>query len=161
MSELAAAIGSCQGWSTNRYREGRYYKGDDAWFLSTLMGGTEGGRLVGVRWTEYLPRETRKEFAPGLGGGVPETGTDRAVDLTLANVRIEMELLDAADTILQTLQPGALNRLMPSWKYRARFRTPLPDPLNDPLLETPVLDDVSFLLQGASGPRILQWGAPG
>ncbi len=169
------ALNNSTLWAADRYREGRYYKGDDGAFLSEALQATPRGpaRLLSAQWTGYLPRESRLEnlgFSPGVT-------TARRIDPVLADAPsgsprawIEVDLLDAAAG-LQTpgtaLTPGATLHAQAAqarFRYRARFRTRpvdpltgLPDPLGQPLLETPWLDDITFAWQPAAGPRVLSW----
>ncbi len=165
-------------WADATYQDGRYYKGNDAVFLSAIVTPALSGpaRIVRARWTEYLPTQPRLEpKVDGLGvllGGAPNpnygacTYTPRYIDPFLAGndaagkprVRLEMELLDASGTLLQTLDQGAwIGRSLSDFRYRVRFRTVLVDPDNQPVLETQFLDDITFYCQGSSGPGMLHW----
>ncbi len=150
-----------------RYTDGRYYKGDDAAFLSAVLEPEPGGavRLLNVRWTAYLPSENRQEYLIAWGDNVPSLGQPRLLDADLANARVELDLLDETGTLtgaaLQSLAQGAtLGRGLQRFRYRARFINDLPDPQNDPVLETPFLDDVTFAWQPAGGPRFRGWERP-
>ncbi len=166
----ADAWGACETWAATRYQDGRYYKGNDGAFLSAplLPSGGARVRLLSARWTEYLPRETRMEFSSPHA--MPSTGNPRGLDPTLAGSGLALELLGAAGTLsgasLQPLAQGAaLHLSLPAFRYRVTFR-PTPDwtpdeRLNQPVLETPFLDDVTFAWQACSGPRVLAWSGPG
>jgi hypothetical protein len=155
-------------WHLGRVRDGRYYKMNDGAFLSTpirLLGG-EPLRLLRASWTAYLPGEKRLEIG---GNASPASGTPRQIDDTLKQARLEVDLLAEAATLasapLQELSQGAyVGRRMPALRYRVRF---LPTPTwssafrdNNPVLETPFFDDISFACQPESGPRILTWERP-
>ncbi len=157
-------------WAADRYRDGRYYKGNDGAFLSIPLEpeGGRASRLLSVRWTEYLPRENRQE---ALEGFVLNTATwalgSRKLDPALAASRLEVDLLEAGGTLqtnlpLRRLRQGApLGLSRSTFRYRVRFlpdpRDPasgLPDPAQ-PVLESPWFDDITFVWQRSSGPRVL------
>ncbi len=146
-------------WASTRFNDGRYYKENDARFLSTsLSPGVGAKRLLWARWTAYLPKEIRKEMDIGTGLAV-----DRLLDARLSNSAVELELLDSAGSFtsapLQALtQGGPIGRTLDAFRYRVTFKPNLPS-LSDPVLESPFLDDVTFAWQPASGPRVLAWGA--
>lgn len=155
-------------WASERFRDGRYYKRDDAAFLSAPMGDVAGPplRLLAAHWTAYLPSQAPPEiFTRGMSldpAGTPPV-SDPALTRPFPNdIRVEMALLDAAGgTVLRPLaQGGRLDLNLPGFRYRARFRVPLPDPDAEPVLETPFLDDVTFLVQVATGPRVHAWARP-
>ncbi len=142
-------------WIGERFRDGRYYKENDARFLSTHLSLGDGpSRLLWARWTCYLPREDRKE----IGGAA----VSRFLDERLRNSTVELELLDSAGSFSSTplqglVQGGRIGRTLDGFRYRATFKPNLAD-LSDPVLESPFLDDVTFAWQPASGPRVLAWG---
>ncbi len=164
-------------WILERFRDGRYYKGDDGAFLSAPLLAQGGGRpihLLSVSWTARLPSDSRTETHVEITGDdeAPQPVIPRLQDPRLANVGIEMDLLGADGTLrsdpIQVLTAAggtAVRRMLPGLRYRARFRTGplldpltgLPDPDGQPVLETPFLDDVTFSWQEASGPRVLAW----
>jgi hypothetical protein len=145
-----------------RFEDGRYYKGDDGKFLSALLEPAPGGKvtLLGARWTEYLPREIRQEVSQVVGSwpSVEATGHPRPIDLRVLNARIDLALLDeAGTTVIQPLFQGApIGRPLDKFRYRARFHVKVPQP-DQPALETPVLDDITFSYLEGSGPRIWDW----
>ncbi len=166
-------------WFSERWKAGRYCK-QDALFLSGVVEPDPGrpARLLRVDWTGYLPRETRKELgddpawqynvlAVPDGYPVPAVGVDRLVDPALDDapapaMRIEMELLEETGTLaspaIRALSRGGdVGTTRQRFRYRARFRTTLEDPDDDPVLESPWLDDVTFFWQAATGPRVLAW----
>ncbi len=170
-------------WAAARYHDGRYYKGGDGSFLSAPLRPAWPGpaRLLRADWTGYLPAASRTEIAldfiaPGGEdwGTFPDAGKPRLADPVLADdpatgrprAWIEVDLMDGGGTLtgpalLPSLVRGErIGRSLASFRYRVRFRTDLADPVNDPVLETPVLDDITFAWQGASGPRILGWWTP-
>ncbi len=147
-----------------RFQDGRYYKGDTAAFLSAAVTPFAGrpARILFARWTDRLPTEATLE--PRVLGGA--SYTPRWLDPLLVGndgtgkprVRVELELLDGTGTPLRPLVQGeTIGLTLPSFRYRARFRTVLADPLNPPVLETPYLDDITFACQGPEGPRVLVW----
>ncbi len=168
-----------------RWPAGRYCK-QEALFLSPVIEPFPAGqvRILRADWTAYLPRENRKELwfeiqkptstygtsSSPPWGPPPDTGRDRFIDPLLDDapvpaMRIEMELLEEADTLaspaIRSLsRGGAVETLRQRFRYRARFKTTLQNPLSDPLLETPFLDDVTFFWQSMTGPRVLSWDAP-
>ncbi len=153
--------------ASNRYADGRYYKGDDARFLSSVLEPDLGRpvRLFSARWTEYLPRESRQEITASGGAvrGMPAKGTPRLIDSRLLNSRLELSLLsgagDLASVPLQSLTQGAgIDRSLPGFRYRVRFVNEIANPTENGVLETPFLDDITFAWQAATGPRILDWG---
>ncbi len=145
-------------WASARFNEGRYYKEDDATFLSTPLSPDVGStRLLWARWTAYLPGEKRKEIE--IAGNAI---VDRLPDSRLLNSAVELELLDSAGNFtsapLQALtQGGTIGRTLDAFRYRVTFKPNLPS-LSDPVLESPFFDDVTFAWQPASGPRVLVWG---
>jgi len=153
--------------ASNRYKDGRYYKGDDADFLSTAILPDSGRpvRLLSARWTEYLPRENRQEILANRWSAVtilPAHGIPRLIDSRLLNSRLELSLLPAAgdltSTPLQSLtQGGAIALSLPGFRYRVRFVNAIANPTENGVLETPFLDDITFAWQAATGPRILDW----
>jgi hypothetical protein len=166
----AAAASLLSPWHADRFKDGRYYRKNDARFLSARLDPSPGRptRLLSAAWTAYLPKESRKEASySGSPAGYP-----RVLDPILAKSSLGVELLDASGTLvspaLQTLSPGALIRLnLPGFRYRVTFRpdpldpaTGLPDPDNQPVLESPWLDDITFAWQPLSGPRLLVWETP-
>lgn len=148
--------------ANRRLREGRYYKGDDATFTSTRLTPPWAGpgRLLGASWTATLPSDPRLDVM-----GLPyyarpmDPAMSHVADPRLALSRVELELLDAAgETLIQPLsQGGRLSRLLPAFRWRARLKADVPDRLNDPALESPWLDDVTFLVQPGTGPIVLRW----
>ena len=75
---------------------------------------------------------------------------------------VSVDLLDASAGLLspalQALsQGGAIRRVLPGWRYRVRIQATPPDPLNDPVLETPYFDDITFYCRLVQGPAILNW----
>ncbi len=153
-------------WATLRFREGRYYKGDDGTFLSTEIRPAASApcRILRAFWTGRLPSHPRPEcLAPGEHA-IPPVIAPRLLDARLSRARLEVSLLDASGTltgpVLQTLERSGgtvLDWTLPSFRYRVRFICQVPDPRNDPVLETPFLDDITFAWQPLSGPRILDW----
>jgi hypothetical protein len=153
------AILGASAWADQRYVDGRYYKGEDGAFLSTVLSPGPVGKahLLRAWWTAWLPNEVRQELV--TSGFVPPTGSPRDVDATLANARIDLELLEGSSlALLQPLSQGrGIGRTLQGFCYRARFHAALPNPLNQPVLETPFLDDVTFAWQPLTGPRVLGW----
>jgi hypothetical protein len=165
----ATALDASAAWADARYGIGRYYKGNDAAFTSARISPLPGGmtRLIRAGWTAYLPGAMRKEIPVASGTfSLPATGTDRQLDPTLSDARVDLELLDGAGAaLLQPLTQGAfIGKALPDFSYRVRLR---PTPTwtaaqrdSQPVLETPFFDDITFSWQAASGPRVLSWSRP-
>jgi hypothetical protein len=166
----AAAESLLSPWHADRYRDGRYYRKNDARFLSSLLDPSTGqpARLLSAVWTAYLPRESRKEVdRSGSPSGYP-----RVLDPILAESSLGLELLDASGTLtstpLRSLIPGAvIGLILPGFRYRVTFRpdpvdpaTGLSDPDNQPVLESPWFDDITFAWQHMTGPKVLSWERP-
>ncbi len=150
-----------------RFKEGRYYKGaeyvdlpasmtnppgDQAGiYVSPAVALPPGSRLRGVSWTFQRPPELPGDYA-------------------------EVELTDAAgadylwgeDASRSTRGPGwrkelqrwALSGTAPDrFRFRVVFRRD-PDflPGDDPVLESPAFDDLTFRYEPPGGSRVLQWG---
>jgi len=153
----ATAVARMGTWAADRFNDGRYYKENDATFLSAPLSPAEGpSRLLWARWTAYLPNEIRKEIESSGAAAV-----DRLQDVRLASSSVGIELLDRNGTFssapLQELtQGGGIGRVLDGFRYRATFRPNLPD-LSDPVLESPFLDDITFAWQPQGGPKILAW----
>jgi hypothetical protein len=158
----------------DRFAEGRYYKLNDAAFLSEALEPLAAGRihLLWAHWTAFLPRESRQELLrePGVGGaGVPPSGVARMQDATLAGADLEVDLMDATggldDPPLQRMVQGTgIGRRLDRFRYRVRIR-PTPawtgaERQNQPVLETPYFDDITFACQGAEGPRVIGMDEP-
>jgi hypothetical protein len=166
-----AALPLVEAWHTERYRDGRYYKGGDGRFLSTELVPDGGSpvRLLAATWTAYLPDESRREYvaqADGTPGNhASPAGSPRQIDPDLAypgggsRLGISLALRDAGGAAtLQPLVRGApIGRRLRGFRYEALFTCDLADPTTDPVLETPFLDDVTFSYQSATGPRLLAW----
>jgi len=156
-----AAKGLMARMASDRFADGRYYKENDGLFLSDrLVPGGESSRLLWAQWTAYLPREVRKEISGS-------TTVDRLQDPSLAGADVALDLLDPDGTFTspgRRLSPrGSLAHKGP-FRYRVLFR-PTPDwsspqRENQPVLETPFLDDVTFAWQPALGPTILDCASP-
>ncbi len=165
------------GWSDYRYANGRYYKGA-AEFLSPVVRSPDGApiRLQRAFWTQVLPDEERLESVRGGNADTTNRIYPRVKDPNLldalgqSRARIEVDLLDetggtplldgAGDALTTIAQGAALGTSVPAFRYRLRFQTDLADPINHPVLETPVFDDITFVIQRASGPQILAWTGP-
>jgi len=150
-------------FAANRYADGRYYKGDDARFLSAVLEPDPGRRVrvLSARWTEYLPRESRQDIQSQLFSA--DQSVPRLLDTRLLNSRLELSLLDGAGDLtsapLQALsQGGPVGLNLPRFQYRLRFINGIANPTENGVLETPFLDDITFTWQAMTGPRILGWG---
>ncbi len=164
----AAALLRLDLLQAQRFRDGRYYKGDDGSFLSAVLNPDGGARvrLLRAQWTAYRPNESRLESVGDWGPvyygdpADPPTISPRPLDAALADAHVELDLLDeAGTTVLQPLVQGApLGLVRPGFRYRARFVNALSDPVNQGVLESPFLDDVTFAFQRQGGPRLLAWG---
>ena len=104
-------------------------------------------------WPNYLPAAGAVRLRDSL--------TVDAAGQSLC--RVSLDLLDGAGTLaspaLQNLrqQGEAIHRDLPSFRYRVGIKVELADPLNSPILESPVFEDVTFAWRPSSGPRILAW----
>ncbi len=163
--DAGTARGNLDLWARERFSDGRYYKGDDGTFLSTEIRPSGGApfRMLSASWTERLPTQERLESVH-LTNEIVDRTFPRLKDARLSRARLEVALLEGAGTLtspeLQALdRPGgtALGRNLQGFRYRVRFVCQVPDPWDDPVLETPFLDDITFAWQPASGPRILAW----
>ncbi len=144
-------------------------------------------RLLRAWWTEWLPQAPRKDVevttrkVRGRGEGEEDVVTITAtygarwIDPLLLGtdaagrprIRIDIDLVDldgnpvldpATGLPLPPLsQGGRIGCERRTVRYRVTFRTLLEDPLNQPLLETPFLDDVTLAWQQVSGPRVTGW----
>jgi hypothetical protein len=158
--DASAALSNATVWADGCYARGRYYKGGDGAFTSSALAPGGMGRLLRAFWTGCLPDAARRELPIlGLNGTLPAVGVLRTVDPRLAGrCRLELDLLDAAGGTLQPLsQGGRLDRVLPDFGYRVRFVTDLEDPADEPMLETPFFDDITFAWQPLTGPRVLAW----
>ncbi len=170
----AAAVVASDAWADERYSDGRYYKYPGAAFLSreilpAALGASAGPpqRLLRAQWTAHLPNQSKRD--PLLRERFIDNRlvySTAAADLRQpANCRLQIGLqLEDRDptgaprtTVMS--QGGALALSTSRFRYRARFVTDLASPDNEPLLESPWLDDVTFYVQSGSGPRLLSWDA--
>jgi len=154
----------------NRYRSGRYYKGaayrriddpvavDDeapSW-LSPPIHLPAGAILRTASWTWYHPAELPDDYA-----GV------ELVDSTQPRY-----LWNDASAARATQAPRwaperrewTIGRMAPAEGLRVRvvFQRVRPlggDPANTPILDSPVLDDLTLLYDPPGGPRLSSWGA--
>ncbi len=158
---------ACAAWALARYRDGRYYKGEGRFLSAPLAPAQSSCRLLRAWWTACLPSARCLELHT-VGGVVPAAGTPRDSDPALdGRCRVDVDLLDAAGTLdtasgdpsmLGHLAPGvAISRLVPQFRYRVRLAVDLADPGGQPILESPVFDDITFAWQAGAGPRILAW----
>ncbi len=165
---LPTAFNGAVTWANSRWRGGRYYKEGDGSFTSAALfpSGGRRMRLLQAVWTQYLPKESRKEIVHIAGLVTPAVqGQGRQIDPNLNapspnDPRLELELLDASGTaVLQPIgQRVPIDRILDAFRYRVHFKVRPMDVPNQPVLETPVLDDITFTWQAATGPRILGWG---
>ncbi len=170
--DVSVSIPAFDAWTLDRFRDGRYYKGDDGTFLSLPLAPalTRACRLLQISWTQRLPSHDRPETRMGGVDGDIQPVIPRLIDPRLTNTRLQISLLAADGTLtsspLQVLDRPAgtpVGLTLPGFRYRVRFRTsPLIDPLtgmpddaNQPVLETPFLDDITFAWQPSGGPEIL------
>ena len=77
---------------------------------------------------------------------------------------MEVDIMDEAGTVRPMAEGAAVGLGLPRFRYRVRIDanpvnpvTGASDRINQPVLETPFLDDITFLWQPASGPRIRTW----
>lgn len=155
---------AAMGWADDRYADGRYYKEGDANFLSTILtvDGNRDVRVLKAVWTGYLPQEPRKVFTMSSQNGTPRVIDPVLLDDPATGPRtwFEVELVStfAPVTVLQKLGYGDdIGLTTKALRYRVHLKTALEDPVDQPLLETPYFDDITFFWQPASGPRVLAW----
>jgi hypothetical protein len=161
-TEPGAALDAASAWHADRYVAGRYYKGDDGKFLSTTLDPAAGAevRLLSAHWTAHLPRDPRQEFVlQRPPAGVPASGALRTSDPSLANAAVGVDLMEEnGTTVVRPLVQGApLSLSRARFRYRVSFASGLADPLNQPVLETPVFDDITFSYQPAGAVRLLAY----
>ena len=170
VATLGGAAQATDAWATDRYQDGRYYKGEGRFLSAVLQPWQGSGRLLKAWWTAYLPSESRQNLGVDVlqNPAKPVSGVPRVVDPALdGRCRVEVDLLAASGTqhtaqgdpaYLNALGQGAaVGRTLPSFRYRVRIRTDLVDPLTEPVLESPIFDDITFAWQRTSGPAILSW----
>jgi hypothetical protein len=161
---LSSVQANVTGWGRARFSTGRYYKQNDAAFLSTVLADADGApmRFLRAYWTAYVPADPLPVLATPWQG-MPDDWMPRAVDASLAGSRLEVQLLDEAsglyDPEIRSLAQAAPLVRSGRFRYRVRF-LPTPtwtdaDRLNLPVLESPWLDDVTFDVQPLAGPRVL------
>jgi len=145
----------------NDFRKGRYYQGQGVF--------TSG--LIEIPLNELMNQELNKEVTSALKGLVvwtvyyPEKWDiqNRKVEIQLLNEQSEpitAVLSDDAGTEIALplkliLEKGVSQDKKLKLKYRVIFRAGQ-DELNQPLLTSPVLDDITLTLMKAE-PRILEW----
>ncbi len=160
-----------KGWAGGRFQDGRYYKQGDGVFLSGVLEPSAGApvRLLNAWWTAHLPTARRVEAmeAQSLPDDTPPVprGTDGLLRYPDGRSRlwVDLDLLpetgNQASPGLQSLvQGGWIGRSLSNFRYRVRFRTDLESPFNDPVLESPWFDDITFAWQAATGPKVRAWG---
>jgi hypothetical protein len=169
-----------QTLASNRFARGRYCKEDDALdpakpeFLSCKVPLGAGARVNRVDWTLNLPRMpippaadiAHPELWPDPSrifygtGASPTTGktADAAVDLAdAAGGSILPGRLTRPGSSVAVRPPGGVVRIGINIRPRVRENAPPWDKGNAPILESPVLDDVTLTYEAASGPRVLAW----
>lgn len=161
-----AAFAQAQALHSTRFALGRYYKRDDAAFLSGVVSPADGGpgRLLRAAWTVHLPADPALDIL-SQQQSVGPLGQPRFQDPRLIQGRVEVELLDTTATLaspaLRPLAQGVpLSHPCQGFRYRVRFKphpldplTGIHDPLNQPVLETPWFDDISFEWQSNKHPK--------
>ncbi len=163
-----------QPWVLGRYQDGRYYKGNDGAFLSSVLELEKAPfpRLLATYWTEHLPRDPcREALRYSLVCQYPVRDVDPLLGNDAAGLpkaRVEVDLMTEGATLgdpaLRSLHQGDAIQLptslsLPRLRYRVRFLTEGLD-LNDPVLESPWFDDITFAYRKTVGPRILGWERP-
>jgi hypothetical protein len=165
-----AVDGDAMGWASQRFGDGRYYKEGDGVFLSGVLAPAAGApvRLLSAQWTVHLPTERRLESLQTEAVSTDTSAVPRGRDTTLrypdgsSRLWVDLDLLpatgDQAGPALQSLaQGGRIDRLLPGFRYRVKFKTVLNNPISDPVLESPWFDDITFAWQRMTGPRVLGW----
>ncbi len=140
---------AAQTLARTRYQDGRYFQGEGEYTTGRLRLPVEA-RLRRICWTWIRPA--------ALGGDYPE-----------------LDLMDAAGTDYLRGEGFSRSTAAPGWgpdlphwdlggvpasafRLRVRFRRVAPLDPRTPLLDSPVLDDLTLLYDGPQGPRILAWG---
>ncbi len=164
-ADPAAAQDAAANWAGETYSDGRYYKGNDAKFLSASVDPSPGrtDALRRIYWTAYLPREDRKE----RGSGGISGWFNRVLDPTLTNARVSVRLLDQDGLPRVPPEPPVvqgvlMRRVLPGpFRYEVTFEPTWSwtDPVRDssPVLESPVFDDITFCWQPPEGFRWFGW----
>jgi hypothetical protein len=147
-------------WALGIYRDGRYYKGEDAVYTSPALAplGSRPVRLLCARWTAWLPSRDPLEQRIGAALPLSAVGVPRFHDARLDASSLALRL-KRPDGSLTPLQQGATLAEAPlaGFRFEALPRTGIATPLGTPALESPYLDDVTFAWQDVAGPRILRW----
>lgn len=173
----AATRIALDAWHAARFAIGRYYRWDDARFLSPVIApsGGESVRILRASWTAILPRDNRQEVFNEdsfLNPGTKPVGQPRVLDPRLAASDVLVELTDdygamTGPALKPLAQGGLVGVTLPAFRYRVTFRphpldpaTGAYDPANQPVLETPWFDDITFAWQAESGPRVLALDTP-
>jgi hypothetical protein len=147
----------------NRYQEGRYYRGaaynppgsapiDDeaASWISPPLSLPPDSRLSSVFWTLQRPAELPQDFA----------------EVELLEPGVEAHLWGAAASRSSLAPAGSadrqrwdVGRLLPgAFRARVVFRRQTPLAPDTPILDSPVLDDLTLIYTPAGGPRLAAWG---
>jgi hypothetical protein len=179
---VSSDMAQCQMLATLRYPGGRFSKEDEAldptkpeYSSAPIPLGT-GARLLRIDWTLVLPRllSTQAPFPPdvwpspnrifyGTGDDMPSGKTaDAAVSvLDAARTPLLTERLTRSGSVLNLAPPGG------TLKLGLNLRPRLGDNVsggsgdwtkaNAPLLESPLLDDITLTFTGPLGPRMTAW----
>ncbi len=159
-----ASRNSAEKLAGQRYREGRYYKGSvyaPAWasgvqgeagsFLTAPITLPAGSRLRRVSWTWVRPQALPTDYAE-----IELVDTGATDFLWPGNAPASRSTRGPGWS--RTRQDWTTNRVVPG-PFRARvvFRRPGALDQDTPLLDSPILDDLTFLYDPPRGRQVLIW----
>ncbi|MBI4230243.1 MAG: hypothetical protein HY608_05340 [Planctomycetes bacterium] len=137
-----------------RYQDGRYYKGadgyvvDDAVYTSAEIALAPGSVIQGADTTFVLPRYDSVDDPNYVFHKAPNAGDKRT--------EVKVRIVDSGGTEHDTF-PVALG----DGRFRYKIEIfPNVEDTNDPLISSPILDDVTFHITSPSGVRIVSWEEP-
>ncbi len=156
------ALARAETWHADRLSDGRYYKENDGAFRSADLTGADGGRirLLKAHWTVRLPSDPILEAHWRPVSYVQPVGNPRLLDPRLQASDVLVEILPPLLAPIPLEQGGRVDKAFPSFRYRVTFKPDPRDPgtgnpdANQPVLETPVFEDITFVCQPVSGPRV-------
>ncbi len=171
-----ATLESASVLALSRFRQGRYYResvytgllappgiNTAAGWFSPLIRLSPGARILGLAWTQAVPRGLKAPLPAGGQAGVDgDAGPDGRIAFDLANAAGTAYLKDIGGMEIQDLfsrdafSPVARSAGAP-FRLHAVFQPNLQDPTNTPILDPLALDDVTLLYEPAGGARILAW----
>ncbi len=155
-ADYAAILASPEVLASNRYRDGRYYKENDAGYFSPLLRLSGPCRIRALAWTPVVPAGLKTPADPGPEGDLL---------LELVNASGSGYLPDAmgnpVDVACTDPRSSPVGRTVDlPFRLHVVFRPNLADRDNTPLLDPLALDDVTVLYEPAAGRRMLAWEKP-